>query len=556
MSTDIKNIFENNKKLLLVMDKVVHYFRTQNYDKALRSTTYVIDTMNSYLESLIVHADYFNQEQIMIDPQGFMNMLSGILDAQQQRDYVLLADLYEIQLLPFFNGLQEYIIGHEEFDFSFEHYQSSLEQIKRHHSSLDVMAKKTSFPENGDIAAEFTSSGFVTLAADEQGKKYYLHSNRTPSSEAFHLASSWYKEGKETYIVYGLGLAYHIQELAELDEGIKIEVYEGKADIIHMACAYSDLRYILQNPAVTLIYDPDYSMLMKRIANLSREEEFVIHYPSLRLVTDRTARERLEDYFIQYSSIKNQKHILDNNFKSNIKLGDASIDVLKNEFTGKDLYIVAAGPSLDRNFQLLKELNGRGIILATGTVFRKLIKAGITPDYVIVTDANNRVYRQVRGLENSPTAMLYLSTANKQFAHNYKGRKYIICQAGYRPAEEYAEEKGYQLYQTGGSVSTTALDIGISFRCARIIFLGLDLAYTDNAAHALDTSRRELPGTDDLIKVVDIHGNDVYTTKVLNIYRKWIENRIRNVKGIQFIDATEGGARIQGMRIAKLSDLI
>jgi hypothetical protein len=86
--------------------------------------------------------------------------------------------------------------------------------------------------------------------------------------------------------------------------------------------------------------------------------------------------------------------------------------------------------------------------------------------------------------------------------------------------------------------------------------LGLDLAYTNNYVHALDTSRRELQGTDNLLQVEDIHGNQIFTTKVLNIYRKWIEDRINNITGIEFIDATEGGAKIEGMKIRKLSECI
>ena len=144
------------------------------------------------------------------------------------------------------------------------------------------------------------------------------------------------------------------------------------------------------------------------------------------------------------------------------------------------MYIVAAGPSLDLNFKRLKEVKNKGIILATGTVFRKLISADIIPDYLIVTDANARVYKQIAGYEDYDIPMLFLSTAYYGFASNYKGKKYIICQKDYRKAEELASQLDLHCFLTGGSVSTTALDIGITFKCRRIIFLGLDLAYTNN----------------------------------------------------------------------------
>ena len=132
----------------------------------------------------------------------------------------------------------------------------------------------------------------------------------------------------------------------------------------------------------------------------------------------------------------------------------------------------------------------------------------------------------------------------------------MVCQQGYPKAEEYAKEKGLHLFQTGGSVSTTALDLGITFGCSRIIFIGLDLAYTDNFAHASDTSRRVAADFDNLRQVEDNHGNMIPTSRTLDMYREWIENRIKGIEDIEFIDATEGGARIKGMRVAKLADVI
>jgi len=92
--------------------------------------------------------------------------------------------------------------------------------------------------------------------------------------------------------------------------------------------------------------------------------------------------------------------------------------------------------------------------------------------------------------------------------------------------------------------------------CKRIIFVGLDLAFTGNVDHATSTPTRETINEDKAIPVEDIYGNMVYTSHNLNIYRQWIEKRIAKVKGIEFIDATEGGAKIKGMKINSLSNTI
>lgn len=559
MNNNIKIIFNRNIELLGHIDKIIFYFRTQNYDAALRKAKIVINHLSTFVELILTNAIYFNQTKQLFDSDAVMNLLQSLLDAQENKDYILLADLYELQLSPFLINLQETIISKEDFVFDEMFYETNLKIIEKKDeelsSSLSTLPNPLEILDNGYLI-EYTSCGLMTLAIENSGHKYYLHSNHKVLNEALTLVHSWYTENKSKYIVYGLGLGYHIWLLLEEDSNVTVEVYESDINIIQLACAFSDLTQILNNSNMKLYYDPDFHKLSERIRIMDKETEFVIHYPSLRNVANKEMKEKLENYFLQYSSVKNQTRLLNGNFKENIKNYDGFVDELKGDFSGKDLYIVAAGPSLDNNYMYLKERGSNSIILATGTVFRKLLNAKIRPDFFIVTDANARIYHQISGFETQDVPMLFLSTAYNGFAKNYQGKKYMICQQDYFKAEEFAREKGLHLYKTGGSVSTTALDIGISLGCGRIIFLGLDLAFTDNYVHASGTSRRNLTDTDDLKQVEDINGNLIYTSKSLDMYRRWIENRIKDVKDIEFLDATEGGAKVKGMKPVKLRDII
>ncbi len=548
----MKKLYIKGIVLIGVIDKIIFYLRTQNYDAALRKSTVFIDQLEEYMRFLKVFAGQ-DRVEILVD------LLKGLFQVQENKDYILLADLYEIQMRSFFLEIQNEIVNIDGFNYRETCFLDNRETIKQIYPELsDLIYSEPNLQnltEQG-YEVEFTACGHMTLAISDKGMRYYLHSNGRVLDEAFNLASSWIQEDKTNYIVYGYGLGYHIKELLELDSNITVEVYEADLNVLKIASAYTEIRHIIKNPMVKLIYDPDFSKLLKRISQLNNNTNFIIHYPSLRNIKNTIVKDKFEQYFIQYSSVKNQERILNGNFKINIKHYDGLVDELKDVFQGKDLYIVAAGPSLDKNYLQLKEIGEKGIILATGTVFKKLSGAGIKPNYVVVTDANERVYGQVAGLETSGVPLLFISTAYKGFAINYKGKKYMICQKDFNKAELFASENGTMLFNTGGSVSTTALDIGIAFGCKRIIFLGLDLAYSDNFVHAADTSQRELASTNDLRQVEDINGNMIYTSKSLDMYRKWIENRIKGVNDIEFIDATEGGAKIEGMKIMKLSDCI
>lgn len=559
MKDDIKIIFDQNITLLALTDRIIFYFRRQNYAAALSLATEAINALNTLIESILVYSTYFNENNDPVKVQSIVRMLDTLLDAQTKSDYILLADIYQTELQPFLLKIQKIIMEKEEYVFDQRQYDLNLEQISNNDSKLYSILCNASDPMlllEKNYCIEYSAEGLITLALINNGNKQYLHSSYMIHSEAFMLASSWNSKDKTDYLILGLGLGYHISALTEVNSYLNIEVYESDINMIQLACAFTALHKLISKSNVKLIYDPDYQKLADRLKTANEETEFIIHNPSLSNINNKVIRHKFEDYFIKYSSINSQWDQLYANFMSNVLNYDKIVDELREDFSGKDLYIIAAGPSLDKNYSLLNKLGENAICLATGTVFRKLLNADIKPDYVIVTDGNPRVYHQINDVEDNNVPMLFLSTAHKRFALNYKGRKHIIFQKNFTKAEDYANKYGYDLYNTGGSVSTTALDIGIQFGCKRIIFLGLDLAFTDDYVHASDTSRRELTSTEGLRQVEDINGNLVYTSVSLESFRIWIENRIRGVEGIEFIDATEGGAKIEGMQIMKLSDCI
>lgn len=47
----------------------------------------------------------------------------------------------------------------------------------------------------------------------------------------------------------------------------------------------------------------------------------------------------------------------------------------------------------------------------------------------------------------------------------------------------------------------------------------------------------------------------IYTSRTLDIYRQWIEKRIRGVRGTEFINVSKG-ARIHGMKEEKLERIL
>lgn len=524
-----EKIFEENKKLLREIHKAVIYIRRQQYLHAMRRVTRIIDLLVSLIPMYIRNRDFYNEYQKVVDENAILTLVQELLDTQKEDDIVLLADILELKLQPLVISLQEiYSMKKDAPDICIEGYR-----------------------------VEHTSCGFYTLNVCGNAGWHYLHTNGNVLDEAQKIAESWFDGECFSYVIYGMGMGYHIEALLELDETIQVVVLEADRYILDIAREYGATQLWEQKDRVQIIYDPNFEKLAEYAKNLDqKKEQFLVYYPSMQTIRNEYYFKQIEKYFINYSSMRTQLTRLNGNFLKNKEGFVYEVSQCRKDFEGKNLYIIAAGPSLDKNMDQLKRVTQEGIILATGTVLKKLLKAGIKPDYAIVIDGGAGTYKQTQDLEECDVPLFYMATAYYKIPLTYPGEKYAIFQQGYKKSEEYAAEKGYPLYETGGSVTTVALDIGIKFGCRQIIFVGLDLAYTDNKDHADGTVSVKSVQTESLYQVEDVFGNQVYSARNLDIYRQWIENRIEREKEIKFIDATEGGAKIKGTVIGKLQDYV
>lgn len=532
--------------LCQITNEIIEAAYSQDYDTVNRS---IKDTFmpsyQSFLQELLTDQrgtwGDVNQEK-----EQLIQTTSLLVEAQEQQDYLLLADYLELSLQPLLGLLLG--IARESVNL--------IEQVDYRLTNGPYFPEYTRKDKQQEYQIEPTQQGPLTMKVSGAEGSFYFHSNVNPWKEATRWVQTYSEDREEEYAVLGLGLGYHVISLWKRTQGaIPVHVYEPDASILTLAERYQDFS-VCQGRNLYIHYDPELTMLMKKLS--ANTATLAIHHPSLRNIPKSAQKDALERFFVIDSSRRKQAKYLYANFTSNCKAGARPVDELQEDFKGKDVFLIAAGPSLDKNVALLKERSDNSIVLATGTVFRKLMGMGIAPDYVIVTDANERIIWQVYVHRNEQIPLLVLSSAYHQLCTEYKGPKYMIFQRDFPPAEEYAKKHGCMLFETGGSVSTTALDVCIRLQAARIIFLGLDLAFTDNLAHASGTSNRVVADQENLQPVKAYNGSVVYTDHKFNMYAQWIEERLQqeDAKQIPVINATEGGRYIAGMEYRTLQDVL
>lgn len=312
----VHKIFEQNIELLTQTEKAIIYLREQEYEKALSIVADTAEYINYVADAIIQHREYFD----LVSVESIMEMLEGILDAKRQKDFVLLADLLELQLVNFICSVQELIMKKEDYlafnelDFiknsilmqekilESDHTLTFFTEQDRKHQEQIITneIKKDLDPayllEQG-YAVEFSTCGLMTIGSkDENGTKFYMHTNHSVGKEAFLQARNWYCKDTETYIVYGYGMGYHIGELIKLAPRAQFEIYESDMNILKLSCAFSRITGLFEHENVKMYYDPDFIRIQNRVKEMGEGDKFCVHYPSFRNIKSKEAKDILLHY--------------------------------------------------------------------------------------------------------------------------------------------------------------------------------------------------------------------------------------------------------------------
>lgn len=396
-----------------------------------------------------------------------------------------------------------------------------------------------------------------TLLIKKKSKSYYLHSKYDPIKEAKTWVDSISIESTfQEIIVVGVGLGYHVSLLAEKYPHILIRVFEFNYSFMKWLLEKNMLTNLSGKENVIFYYEKDVSVLLKQLSkqladSIDFADNLLIYKPSLELIEEDDIRIILESFLLKKRTIREQGESLKRNFDSNLKLKDEDINGFIGRYTNCSSILVSAGPSLTKQIPLLKIAANRGAIIAcVGTALLPLIKAGIKPNLIMISDPKDLIIDQFLGLKNMDIPLFYLSTANHVAVKKYKGPRYIVWQKGFKDAEYQAEQNKGPLIETGGSVATCLLDLLVKMGFKNVALVGQDLAFTNNQTHAMGAhSYSEIQNNIKSIEVNDYYEKEkIKTSRNLFIYLKWFERYIENHKDIQLWNCTEGGAFIKGWK--------
>lgn len=419
-------------------------------------------------------------------------------------------------------------------------------------------------------------NGMPTIRVINGERTVYLHSRYDPEKEAKRWVEhqiSVYKERPERFLVIGMGAGYHIKALHRRFPDVVIDVWDFNREFGEWITTTGLLAWLgSEQSCITYRYTDSLKEFQPYLSEVveRRHIHFLIHSPSLELIPSSLShwKQILEEQLLQRRAFFLQGEKLDENFRKNLSLRDPGISSWLGKYRDVPMILASAGPSLNKQIEILKDMierKGKSFVLGcVGTALVPLLKRGVSPDFVMISDANISIMEQFRGVDTSERPLFYLSTANHETVKHYRGPRYIVWQEGYGPAEKEAQVRGESVVETGGSVATCLLDLMVKMGGNPIALIGQDLAYTDGWSHAADAHAQKRVNTGSVLYEVDdfYRKGKVKTSLNLLSYLRWFERYVytyeKNVGGAinRFWNCTEGGAHIKGWKHAKLADFI
>ena len=458
------------------------------------------------------------------------------------------------------------------------------------HKSPELCSLIKNAPNDNQYNITTSKSGIASLSRiSPDGTKKSLHSKYDPKQEAAQFIDSIYSDESSNYILIGLGLGYHLNDLHKrVSSQDRIIIFEKNPTLVRLAFSQNNFSEALSNPGVSIHINPDPNKIeqilyedrtnlaihgytpidLKPLVNLERD-----YYKLINLAIKQAHQKFKLDINTQAAySQKFYKNIFNNGLAITKSPG---IVATKNIFPSIPIIIVSAGPSLDKNIGLIKSVREQILVITVATALKPLLRNGIKPDFVISIDPNEDTIKSfdIKAIPED-LWLIYDPCIPPEICSLFNKRK-IMMDSKIELAKwitDHSEKKG-----TLGNISSVAhaaYYLAQHMGCAPIILVGQDLSFEGHRMHCTDSfynqANQDNIGADRTLGVleynkyrgytqsitptVDIFDHQSKTTKAMETYRHQLIKEINETGRI--LNATEGGVNIPGAINISLKEAI
>lgn len=414
---------------------------------------------------------------------------------------------------------------------------------------------------------------------EEQGRFYRMYSENQLEEREYYIRDI---EPFRDYflIVFGMANVPLLHKLKDdTSDGTRILVIEKNPYIMKYIFLRNDLTDLIENPKFVIscgnekILEATMKVCMRGTwDNLAHNLKVIAtaNYGLCPEFKKNTIQMVTRKILMAIRSLGNSLEDVMNGMENCYQNVDACIEAngisqIRDKFKGCPGIVVGGGPSLDKNVELLKEAAGKAVIITTDAAYRACERIGVKPDAIasIERDKPTYDYFYKDRTFDKDVVLVGPNLLWPDIFKEYPGKKVVMQKTIYGPEGWWGNFFPMTEHMDMGfSCSNVAHGVLEEMGCNPIIFIGQDLAYTGNRKHSEDSKYFENNQLEedeksdiDIFWVEDINGEKVLTSDIFNLFRQCIEDRI--FKGsTTVIDATEGGAKINGSEIMTFREVI
>lgn len=341
-----------------------------------------------------------------------------------------------------------------------------------------------------------------------------------------------------SYIIFGTGLGSHIEEIQKKIDAKIFLVVEPSLEIFRLSL-FTTKYYELSNTTTYLFSVAEEKEIFRKSFNTFYEISFFYnHYLKFSLVS-----KSCELYFEEVQSfLVSQSHFVYsynrslNNLKRTVqrlKEGYNFLNISENpslSSLSKPVIILAAGPSLEKNIEFLKENQDRYIIVAIYVVVPYLEKNNIIPDIVTHFDEQNEdiTTKKIKNFDLlKKTIFIFAANIDENLLCCFEKENVFLFQSVHEVKLGFGE-------LTSPSIGEITYVLMLSLGAKDVSLLGLDMALGDNDKTHIDDhysglANHVVSDSDQKIfnlkrNIIEIKGNFREKVRTLAVYKLSVDH--------------------------------
>ena len=458
-----------------------------------------------------------------------------------------------------------------------DYFEENLALLKEHPPQVWQMVLDYAGEPFGELQPAEDGKPNLLVRRDD-GEAILLHDPSAPLTELAGYYNLVPENATGVAVFIGMGLGYTPPEMLSTRKQLRhLAIVEPETGLFIQALHATDLSRLFTDRRVSIAIGSEINVpfLLAPMSRALQLESLHIlrHSPCFQIAPE--AYTAMHDEIFKHGNAYNTGgntisayggKFIDNRLRHLSAIHHQQLlEHLKDAFAGVPAIIVAGGPSLNKNIHLLQKAKGRAVIIAADTVLPALLAHGVTPDFTSCIDMQDITLEKIIDVaaKATETSLVCSSWLTPMVAKNFPARQvYWTFMA--KHMEKWLNNllEGKVLTTGAGTVAQMNFIAAYLLGCSPIVFVGQDLAFSEQESHALHTS---LTGRDEL-KAIEARGEilwvDGYGGGKVATYRAYLgfkhhfEQAMAAAKDRQFINATEGGVRLEGAEELSLREVI